>query len=91
MTSNLVQRHVLWSKTPYQNLVQIDHNLHNHVFDDVICNGNHIMRVWNKVGCLLFTIKFFGIFSLLQNLRVKSAFYEKHTKNSLSRRRHDRQ
>ena len=37
MTSNLVQRHVLWSYRPYQNLGQIDHNLHNHVFDDVIC------------------------------------------------------
>ena len=37
MTSNLVQRHVLWCYRPYQNLGQIDHNLHNHVFDDVIC------------------------------------------------------
>ena len=30
---------VLWSYMPYQNLVQIDHNLHNHVFDDVICKS----------------------------------------------------
>ena len=36
-TSNLVQRHVLWSYRPYQNLGQIDNNLHNHVFDDVMC------------------------------------------------------
>ena len=34
---NLVQRHVLWSHRPYQNLGQIDYNLHNHVSDDVIC------------------------------------------------------
>ena len=33
---NFVQRHVLWSHRPYQNLGQIDHNLHDHVFDDVI-------------------------------------------------------
>ena len=37
MTSNLVKGHVLWSYRPYQNLGQIDHNLHDHVFDDVIC------------------------------------------------------
>ena len=37
MTSNLVQRHVLWTYTPYQSLGQIDRNLHNRVFDDVIC------------------------------------------------------
>ena len=52
MTSDLVQRHVLWSYRSYQNLGQVDHrqvdhnyqnlgqvnhNLHNHVFDDVIC------------------------------------------------------
>ena len=37
MASNSVQRHILWSNRPYQNLGQIDHNLHNHVFDDVIC------------------------------------------------------
>ena len=36
-TSNLMQRHILWFKGSYQNLGQIDHNLHNHVFDDVIC------------------------------------------------------
>ena len=27
----LVQRHVVWSYRPYQNLGQIDDNLHNHV------------------------------------------------------------
>ena len=27
----------LWSYRPYKNLGQIDHNLHNHVFDDIIC------------------------------------------------------
>ena len=37
MTSKLVQRHVAWSYRPYKNLGQIDHDLHNHVFDDVIC------------------------------------------------------
>ena len=31
---NLVQIQVLWSYRPYQNLGQIDHNLHDHVFDD---------------------------------------------------------
>ena len=36
MTSNLVQRHV-WSYKLCQNLGQIDLNLHDHVFDDVIC------------------------------------------------------
>ena len=25
----------MWSYRPYQNLGQIDHNLHNHFFDDV--------------------------------------------------------
>ena len=34
---NLVQRHVVWSYRLYQNLGQIDHNLHSYVFDDVIC------------------------------------------------------
>ena len=37
MTSNLVQRLVVWSYRPYQNLEQIDHNLHRQDFDDVIC------------------------------------------------------
>ena len=37
MTSNLLQRHVLWSYRPYQNLGQIAHNLHDYVLDDVIC------------------------------------------------------
>ena len=37
MTSNFAQRHILGSYGPYQNLGQIDHNLHNRVFDDVIC------------------------------------------------------
>ena len=37
MTSNLVQRKTLWSYRPYQDLGQIDHNLHNHAFDDIIC------------------------------------------------------
>ena len=37
MTSNLVQRHVVWSCRLYQNLEQIDHNLHRQDFDDVIC------------------------------------------------------
>ena len=27
----------VWSYRPYQNLGQIDHNLHSHAFDDVIC------------------------------------------------------
>ena len=37
MTSNLVKRQVLLSYRQYLNLGQIDHNLHNHVFDDVLC------------------------------------------------------
>ena len=32
----MVHRHAVWSYRPYQNLEQIDHNLHNHVFNDVI-------------------------------------------------------
>ena len=36
ITSNLVQKHAEWYYTPYQNLGQIDRNLHYHVFDDVI-------------------------------------------------------
>ena len=35
-TSNLVQKHVVWSYRPEQNFGQIDHNLHNQDFDDVI-------------------------------------------------------
>ena len=38
-----VQRHVLWSYRPGQNLGQIDHNLHNHVFDDVICKPHSVL------------------------------------------------
>ena len=38
MGLNLVQRQVVWSCRSYQNLGQIDHNLQNHAFDDVICN-----------------------------------------------------
>ena len=34
---NFLQRYVLWPYRPHQNLGQIDHNLHNHAFDDVIC------------------------------------------------------
>ena len=45
MTSNWVQRHILWSYRPYQNLGQVDHNLHDHVSYDVICkppiHGNY--------------------------------------------------
>ena len=37
MTSALVQRHILWSYRPYQNLGKIDRDLHNRVFDDIIC------------------------------------------------------
>ena len=37
ITSNLVQRHAVWSYRPYQNLGRIDCNLHHHVYDDVIC------------------------------------------------------
>ena len=37
MISNLIQRQVLRSYKPYQNLGQIDHCLHNHKFDDIIC------------------------------------------------------
>ena len=49
MTSNVVQRHVLWSYRPYQNLGQIDHNLHNHVFDYVICKPpivRSLFKIW---------------------------------------------
>ena len=35
-TSNLVQRQVLWSYRPCKNFGQINCNLHNHVFDDVV-------------------------------------------------------
>ena len=37
ISSNLVQRHVVWYCRLYENLGQIYHNLHSHVFDDVIC------------------------------------------------------
>ena len=38
MTANSVHRHVLWPYRPYQNLGQIDYNLHNYVFDDEYTN-----------------------------------------------------
>ena len=38
MTTNLVHRHVLRSYRSYRNLVQVNHNLHNHVFDDQYTN-----------------------------------------------------
>ena len=37
IVSNLIGRHVGLSYRSCQNLEQINHNLHNHVFDDVIC------------------------------------------------------
>ena len=37
MISNLIQRHTVWSYEPDQNLGEIDHNFHYHVFDDVTC------------------------------------------------------
>ena len=37
ISSNLVQRQVEWSYRLQQNLGQIDHILHSHVFADVIC------------------------------------------------------
>ena len=40
----LVQRHVVWSYRSYQNLEQIDHNLHNHVFNDVLCKPPKLLR-----------------------------------------------
>ena len=33
----MVHRHIGQSYKPYKDLGQIDHNLHNHVFDDIIC------------------------------------------------------
>ena len=35
MTLDLI--HIVCFYRPYQNLGQMDRNLHNHVFDDVIC------------------------------------------------------
>ena len=37
-TSNLLQKHVVLSYRPYPEFGKIDHNLHNHVFDEVMCN-----------------------------------------------------
>ena len=37
MTSNLIYRHIVCFYRPYQNLGQIDRNLHDHVFGDVVC------------------------------------------------------
>ena len=34
----------------YQNLGQIDHNLHSHVFDDVIYQGDHIFEQLNSLS-----------------------------------------
>ena len=51
ITSNLIQRHIVWSYKPYQNSEQIDHNLHNHVFDDVIYKpsiANHLLNMRSK-------------------------------------------
>ena len=31
------KRHVIWYNMPHQNSGQIDGNLRNHVFDDVVC------------------------------------------------------
>ena len=50
-----VQRHVVWSYRPYENLEQTDHNLHNHVFDDVICKPSIVrLAIW------YINIKIFG-------------------------------
>ena len=37
MISNLIHRHTVCSYRPYQNLGEIDCNLHNHIFDYIIC------------------------------------------------------
>ena len=52
---NSVQRHILWSYMPYQNLGQIDHNLHNHVFDDVICTNFEAFTIFTRIRCTIKT------------------------------------
>ena len=45
MTSNLVQRKIVWSCRSYQNLEQIHHHLDIHVFDGVICKPSKPWKV----------------------------------------------
>ena len=47
----------LWSYRPYQNLGQIDHNLHNHVFDDVICKPPIEGDRWKSHLCLIIRLQ----------------------------------
>ena len=56
MTTNLVQRHVLWSYRPYQNLGQIDHNLQNHVL--MASYANHQYAPFYAVTIVKFNIIF---------------------------------
>ena len=61
------------SCSPYQNLGQIDHNLHNHVFDDVICKPSTDYRVQ---FCVLFKsvyyCQFKGLFQKFCHLDYKT-------------------
>ena len=56
MTSALVQRLYVWSFRTYQNLEQIDPNLHNHAFDDVICKPP--IRVIHKISVMIWSMWF---------------------------------
>ena len=66
----MVQRHVVWL---HQNFEQIDHNLHNHVFDNVTCKPSTLaVRRYLKLICEL------ELYSL-QNAKVSAA--KDHGKN----------
>ena len=57
ITSNLVQRHAVWCCSPYQNLEQSDHNLQNHVFDDVIRKLPTVLLTEKIQSCMLVVAK----------------------------------
>ena len=53
------ETHVVWSYRPYQNLGEIDHDWHSHVFDDVICkppivylDNLHVLKDLTSLLCL---------------------------------------
>ena len=48
---NLAKKHMVWPLMPYRNLGQIYHNLHNCVFDNVICKPPIVHNEWGSFHC----------------------------------------
>ena len=64
----------MWYHRPYQNLGQIDHNLHDHIFDDVMSKPPiEIMERYFKM-CSCFAFFLFRNDYIAENLTNKYMF-----------------